>query len=97
VGRYRAILREAGKKGTEGTQRMEGPQETETKGQRLTEGEALKGRVRYFVDGMVIGTEGFVERVFGWSRERFGPKRKNGARKLRGIETELRSMRDLQT
>jgi hypothetical protein len=41
-------------------------------------------RVRYFTDGAVIGSRSFVDSVFGDSRERFGPKRKTGARKLRG-------------
>jgi len=44
----------------------------------------LRCRVRCFADGAVIGSRGFVEKVFEKSRERFGPKRKDGARKWRG-------------
>jgi putative transposase len=44
----------------------------------------LRCRVRYFTDGAVIGSRIFVEEVFHRSRERFGPRRRNGARKLRG-------------
>jgi REP element-mobilizing transposase RayT len=44
----------------------------------------LRWRVRYFTDGAVIGSRAFVDRVFRDSRERFGSKRKTGARKLRG-------------
>ena len=53
---------------------------------QLTEAEALRQRVRQFADGLVIGTAGFVDQVFRWTRRRFGPNRKDGARKLRGIE-----------
>jgi putative transposase len=40
--------------------------------------------VRYFTDGAVIGSRMFIEEVFRHSRDRFGPRRKTGARKLRG-------------
>lgn len=60
----------------------------------------LRHRVRYFVDGVVIGSRGFVEEVFRGSRDRFGPKRKTGARKLRGsgalAGNILWSLRDLR-
>jgi putative transposase len=48
-------------------------------------GKMLRCRVRYFTDGAVIGSRGFVNEAFTSARERFGPKRKDGARKLRGI------------
>ena len=44
----------------------------------------LRWRVRYFTDGAVIGSKEFVESLFTQCRERFGPKRKSGARKMRG-------------
>jgi hypothetical protein len=44
----------------------------------------LRCRVRYFTDGAVIGSKAFVNEVFADARERFSPRRKNGARKLRG-------------
>jgi hypothetical protein len=44
----------------------------------------LRCRVRYFTDGAVIGSRGFVNEAFVAARERFGPRRKDGARKLRG-------------
>jgi REP element-mobilizing transposase RayT len=49
-------------------------------------------RVRYFTDGAVIGSREFVDRVFRDSRERFGPKRKTGARKLRGAASAAAGM-----
>ena len=44
----------------------------------------LRCRVRYFTDGAVIGSKEFVNQAFASARERFGPKRKDGARKLKG-------------
>ena len=50
-------------------------------------GKMLRCRVRYFTDGAVIGSRGFVNEAFMSARERFGPKRKDGARKMRGSGT----------
>jgi REP element-mobilizing transposase RayT len=44
----------------------------------------LRHRVRYFTDGVVIGSRSFVNDAFASARERFGAKRKDGARKMRG-------------
>ena len=63
-------------------------------------GRMLRCRVRYFTDGAVIGSRGFVDEVFRLCRDRFGAKRKDGARKLRGSGAAaagtLWSVRDLQ-
>ncbi len=57
----------------------------------------LRHRVRYFCDGAVFGTADFVNKVFERERNRFGPKRKTGARRMRGAEWgKLRVLRDLQ-
>jgi REP element-mobilizing transposase RayT len=60
----------------------------------------LRCRVRYFTDGAVIGSRAFVNEVFVSARERFGPKRKDGARRMRGdaaaAAEKLWSMRDLR-
>ena len=59
--------------------------------------EILRCRVRYFTDGMVIGGKEFVERVFNENRGLFGPKRKDGARKMRfGEWGGLRTVRALR-
>ena len=50
----------------------------------ISTGKMLRCRVRYFTDGAVIGSRSFVNEAFASARERFGPKRKDGARKLRG-------------
>jgi len=64
-------------------------------------GKMLRCRVRYFTDGAVIGSRGFVDEVFRLCRDRFGGKRKDGARKLRGNAAvaagTLWSVRDLKT
>jgi hypothetical protein len=60
----------------------------------------LRCRVRYFTDGAVIGSKEFVNEAFAGARERFGPKRKDGARTMRGSGSDAKgllwSMRDLQ-
>jgi len=66
------------------------------KGQ-LSRLEMLRCRVRYFADGAVLGTRAFVNGVFAVNRDRFGPKRKNGARPMRGVESDgLCVLRDLR-
>ena len=63
-------------------------------------GRMLRCRVRYFTAGAVIGSRDFVNAAFESARERFGPTRKDGARKLRGNASAaagmLWSLRDLQ-
>jgi REP element-mobilizing transposase RayT len=52
---------------------------------RLPVGDYLRCRVRYFCDGTVFGTRGFVNEVFRARREHFGAKRRDGARPVRGL------------
>ena len=60
----------------------------------------LRARVRYFTDGVVIGSKSFVNDVFEGARERFSEKRKDGARRMRGsgkaAAGTLWSVRDLR-
>ncbi|MCU0748549.1 MAG: hypothetical protein MUF13_03285, partial [Akkermansiaceae bacterium] len=44
----------------------------------------LRWKVRYFTDGAAVGSQGFVNDLFERCRDRFGAKRKSGARKMRG-------------
>ena len=48
----------------------------------------LRHRVRYFTDGAVIGSKDCVELCFEQARERFGRKRKKGAKRIRGSAKE---------
>jgi hypothetical protein len=65
-------------------------------GGELSETELMWCQTRYFLDGLVIGSEAFVNQVFVLTREYFGRKRKSGARRLRQVATSLCTMRDLR-
>jgi REP element-mobilizing transposase RayT len=52
-------------------------------GGKLSRAELLRCRVRWFSDGVAIGSKSFVEGVFTKCRGHFGAKRKDGARKVR--------------
>ena len=60
----------------------------------------VRFRVRYFSDGVALGSRNFVDGVFIACRERFGPRRTSGARALRGhaatAKGVLWSVRDLR-
>ncbi len=60
----------------------------------------LRCRVRYFTDGVVIGSKEFVNEAFAGARERFSENRKDGARRMRGRAKSaggiLWSVRDLR-
>jgi REP element-mobilizing transposase RayT len=53
-------------------------------GGKLTLAQLLRCRVRHLSDGLVIGSESFVETFFNANRSLFGTRRKSGARKLPG-------------
>ena len=46
--------------------------------------ELLRCHVRYFNDGVALGSRLFVEEVFAQNRSIFGERRKDGARKMKG-------------
>ena len=60
----------------------------------------LRCRVRYFTDGAVIGSKEFVNAAFASARDRFGPKREDGARVMKGSGRDAKgllwSVRDLR-
>ena len=66
----------------------------------LSIAKVVRCRVRYFTDGVVIGSRKFVNDAFKLNREHFSDKRKDGAREPRGalrdLAGEIWSMRDLQ-
>lgn len=61
----------------------------------------LHQRIRYFTDGAIIGGKDFVNETFRAAKERFGKKRRNGARRMKGTASgmagTLWSFRDLRT
>ena len=82
-----------------GISKDEAEQEKAREGE-ISLGKVLRCRVRYFTDGAVIGSKAFVNEAFVKARERFGTKRKNGARRMRGngaaAASVLWSLRDLK-
>jgi putative transposase len=59
--------------------------------------ELLHKRVRYFSDGLVIGSKALVQEAFEATKQYFSVKRKDGPRKMKGGDWgDLRSMRDLR-
>jgi hypothetical protein len=66
-------------------------------GGELSLGQVLRLRVRHMSDGVALGTREFVNDVFARHRERFGKKRKDGARPIRALAsfglTALRNLR----
>ena len=66
-------------------------------GGRLSRKELLHCRVRYFTAGAVIGSRAFVDAFFESHRDRFGQRRKTGARPMRyGDWNGMCSLRDLR-
>jgi putative transposase len=63
---------------------------------KLTALELVQLRVRYFSDGLVLGSREFVEGVFTENRDKFSPKRKDGARKVAETKASLFSLRQLR-
>jgi REP element-mobilizing transposase RayT len=71
--------------------------ETFDKEGTLSQAELIRLKVRYFSDGLVLGSELFVEDVFEQYRSHFGEKRKSGSRSIRGfVDSPLRVIRDLK-
>jgi hypothetical protein len=50
---------------------------------KLGRAELLRCRVRWFSDGVAIGSRGYVDGIFESRRSHFGPKRRTGARPVR--------------
>ncbi|MEX1114344.1 MAG: hypothetical protein WEB53_03785, partial [Akkermansiaceae bacterium] len=75
-------------------------EDNETVLKDLGSAKMLYCRIRYFTDGAVIGSKEFVNEAFDSARDRFGPKRKDGARKMKGdavpANLTLWSLRDLR-
>jgi len=65
-------------------------------GGKLSPAELARLRVRYFTDGLVLGSKEFVETIFAENRSQFGPKRRDGARKIPETTGGLYSMRRLR-
>jgi REP element-mobilizing transposase RayT len=85
---------------TKNTAELLESEDNETALKDLGVAKILHCRIRYFTAGAVIGSKEFVNEAFASARERFGPKRKDGARKMKGdaaaANGALWSLRDLR-
>ncbi len=63
---------------------------------KLSPAELIRLRVRYFTDGVVLGSKEFVEGIFTTQRDQFSPKRKQGARRITESETAFYTLRRLR-
>ena len=86
----------------EGTEERKGLQPERVRqvleeGGKLSTYELMRCRIRYFNDGVALGSKIFIEGVFEQNRTFFGERRKTGARKIRGSNLgDLFSLRDLR-
>jgi hypothetical protein len=64
---------------------------------KLSAAELVRLRVRYFSDGVALGSREFVESVFAHHRDYFGPRRKDGARKVAECDGQFYSLRKLRS
>ena len=82
---YRRVLFGTGKESARRPGFSEALSEAElVPGAGLRKDQLLRCRVRYFTDGLALGTKEFVDEFFRASRAAFGAKRKSGARRMRG-------------
>jgi len=66
-------------------------------GGKLTLAQALRCRIRYFTDGVVLGNQGFVDDFFARQRHEFGERRTSGGRRMKAAQSGgLRVLRDLK-
>ena len=69
----------------------------EGRGGELSMAELVRLRVRYFRDGLALGSKAFVEEVFTEFRQHFSPKRRTGSRPIQALaRVGLTAMRALR-
>jgi REP element-mobilizing transposase RayT len=99
VGREGGMVRKVVRKGMGKESQEDVGQDARATGE-IPFGRMLRCRVRYFTDGAVIGSRAFVNEAFANARERFGSRRKDGARTMRGNGRDAKgvlwSVRDLR-
>jgi putative transposase len=65
-------------------------------GGKLCTAELVRLRVRYFTDGVILGSKAFVEGIFEAQREQFSPKRKQGSRRISESAEPFYTLRQLR-
>ncbi|WP_395747647.1 transposase [Prosthecobacter sp.] len=63
---------------------------------KLSPAEMIRLRVRYFSDGLVLGSKEFVEGIFAAQREQFSPRRKQGGRRITASAAPFYTLRHLR-
>ncbi|MBN8417619.1 MAG: transposase [Verrucomicrobia bacterium] len=63
---------------------------------KLTTAELIRLRVRYFTDGVILGSREFVEGIFESQRDQFSPKRKQGAIRIAESASPFYTLRQLR-
>jgi REP element-mobilizing transposase RayT len=101
VDHYRRLLFTWGQSANAGKISREEAEKVLKQGGRLPVAEVLRCKVRYFTDGAVLGSREFVDKIFEARQHRFGAKRRDGARRVRGVEADgkgkgLFALRDLR-
>ena len=67
------------------------------RGGELGLGQVLRLRIRYLTDGVILGSKEFVDEMFLKHRDRFGARRRDGARPIRGAPLPgINVLRDLR-
>lgn len=66
------------------------------KGGTLSPAELVRLRVRYFSDGVALGSKAFVEGLFTEQREHFGPRRKVGGKRMTESDAPFYTLRQLR-
>jgi putative transposase len=65
-------------------------------GGKLSAAVLVRLRVRYFSDGVILGSKEFVEGIFDTQREQFSPKRKHGSRRISESAAPFYTLRQLR-
>lgn len=67
------------------------------RGGKLGLGQVLRLRVRHVTDGVILGSKALVNEMFIRHRDRFGARRRDGARPIRGVPLpDISAFRDLR-
>jgi hypothetical protein len=78
---------------------LERVREEVERGGKVEWNELIRLRVRYFSDGVALGSREYVNGIFEGFRDRFGVRRKDGARRMKGLKETLSGLavlRDLR-
>jgi len=98
---YRTLLMQRGctkAQGKPGSVSRELLLKTLQAGGKLSIADLVHLRLRHLTDGLVLGSEQFVQEAFDRYRSHFGKKRISGARSIRGLASgDLHVIRDLRT